>query len=398
MSAIKAMDDLWWVGVEDHDLRVFDIVMHSDWGTSYNAYAVRGTEGVALFETVKEKFFDEYLQNLKEVCSLDEVKYIVVGHTEPDHSGSLEKLLDLTPNATVVGSATAITFLKEIVNKPFASRAVKEGDVIDLGGRTLTFLSVPFLHWPDSMYTYIPEMKALFTVDSFGCHYADDRVFNDLIDGDFTEAYKYYFDCIMGPFKPFVLKALDKIKPLDIQFIGNGHGPVLRANIPHYLELYRQWATPVVVPADERRVAIAYVSAYGYTKQLAGVIADALAEGGVKHVELYDLVECDLETARAAVQTADGFLLGSPTLVGDALPPIYEMLVGLNPIIHKGKPAGAFGSYGWSGEAVPKLTAQMQAIGLKLPVEGLKVRFKPSEAQLAEARQFGLDFAAAVLA
>ena len=398
MSAIKAMDDLWWVGVEDHDLRVFDIVMHSDWGTSYNAYAVRGAEGVALFETVKEKFFDEYLQNLKEVCSLDEVKYIVVGHTEPDHSGSLEKLLDLTPNATVVGSATAITFLKEIVNKPFASRAVKEGDTIDLGGRTLTFLSVPFLHWPDSMYTYIPEMKALFTVDSFGCHYADDRVFNDLIDGDFTEAYKYYFDCIMGPFKPFVLKALDKIKPLDIQFIGNGHGPVLRANIPHYLELYRQWATPVVVPADERRVAIAYVSAYGYTKQLAGVIADALAEGGVKHVELYDLVECDLEAARAAVQTADGFLLGSPTLVGDALPPIYEMLVGLNPIIHKGKPAGAFGSYGWSGEAVPKLTAQMQAIGLKLPVEGLKVRFKPSEAQLAEARQFGLDFAAAVLA
>lgn len=398
MSAIKAMDDLWWVGVEDHDLRVFDIVMHSDWGTSYNAYAVRGAEGVALFETVKEKFFDEYLQNLKEVCSLDEVKYIVVGHTEPDHSGSLEKLLDLTPNATVVGSATAITFLKEIVNKPFASRAVKEGDTIDLGGRTLTFLSVPFLHWPDSMYTYIPEMKALFTVDSFGCHYADDRVFNDLIDGDFTEAYKYYFDCIMGPFKPFVLKALDKIKGLDIQFIGNGHGPVLRANIPHYLELYRQWATPVAVPADERRVAIAYVSAYGYTKQLAGVIADALAEGGVKHVELYDLVECDLETARAAVQSADGFLLGSPTLVGDALPPIYEMLVGLNPIIHKGKPAGAFGSYGWSGEAVPKLTAQMQAIGLKLPVEGLKVRFKPSEAQLAEARQFGLDFAAAVLA
>ena len=398
MSAIKAMDDLWWVGVEDHDLRVFDIVMHSDWGTSYNAYAVRGSEGVALFETVKEKFFDEYLANLKEVCSLDEVRYIVVGHTEPDHSGSLEKLLDLTPNATVVGSATAITFLKEIVNKPFASRAVKDGETIDLGGRTLNFLSVPFLHWPDSMYTYIPELGALFTVDSFGCHYADDRVFNDLIDGDFTEAYKYYFDCIMGPFKPFVLKALDKIKGLDIRFIGNGHGPVLRTDIPKYLEMYRAWATPVVVPADERRVAIAYVSAYGYTRQLAGVIADALAEGGVKHVELYDLVECDLETARAAVQSADGFLLGSPTLVGDALPPIYEMLVGLNPIIHKGKPAGAFGSFGWSGEAVPKLTAQMQAIGLQLPVEGLKVRFKPSEAQLAEARQFGLDFAAAVLA
>ncbi len=398
MSAIKAMDDLWWVGVQDPDLRVFDIVMHSDWGTSYNAYAVRTAEGVVLFETVKEKFFDEYLQNLRQVCSLDEVKYIVVGHTEPDHSGSLEKLLELAPAATVVGSATAVTFLKEIVNKPFAARAVKDGETIQLGGRTLTFLSVPFLHWPDSMYTYIPEMKALFTVDSFGCHYADDRVFNDLIEGDFTEAYKYYFDCIMGPFKPFVLKALDRIKGLDIQFIGNGHGPVLRTDIPKYLEMYRAWATPAKTPADQRRVAIAYVSAYGYTRQLAQTIADALAEGGVKQVELYDLVECDLDTARAAVQSADGFLLGSPTLVGDALPPVYEMLIGLNPIIRKGKPAGAFGSYGWSGEAVPKLTAQMQAIGLKLPVEGLKVRFKPSDEQLAQARQFGLDFAAAVLA
>ena len=398
MSAIKAMDDLWWVGVEDHDLRVFDIVMHSDWGTSYNAYAVRGTEGVALFETVKEKFFDEYLENIQQVCSLDEVRYIVVGHTEPDHSGSMEKLLKLVPNATVVGSATALTFLKEIVNGPLKSRAVKDGDTIDLGGRTLTFLSVPFLHWPDSMYTYIPEMKALFTVDSFGCHYADDRVFNDQIEGDFTEAYKYYFDCIMGPFKPFVLKALDKIKGLDIQFIGNGHGPVLRTDIPKYLEMYRQWATPVAVPADQRRVAIAYVSAYGYTRMIANAVAEGLADAGVKKVELYDLVEADLATARTAVQSADGFLLGSPTLIGDALPPVYEMLIGLNPIIHKGKPAGAFGSYGWSGEAVPKLIAQMQAIGLSLPVEGLKIRFKPSQEQLEQARQYGRDFGAAVLA
>ena len=398
MGALLAKENIWYVGTQDPNLRVFDIIMHSDWGTSYNAYLVKGSEKTALFETSKLEFFDEFLANVREVCDPASIDYIVVDHTEPDHTGSMEKLLELAPNATVLGSATALNFLKQIVNHEFACRAVTEKDTVDLGGMTLHFLSVPFLHWPDSMYTYIPEMKALFTVDSFGCHYADDRVFNDLIDGDFTEAYKYYFDCIMGPFKPFVLKALDKIKPLDIQFIGNGHGPVLRANIPHYLELYRQWATPVVVPADERRVAIAYVSAYGYTKQLAGVIADALAEGGVKHVELYDLVECDLETARAAVQSADGFLLGSPTLVGDALPPIYEMLVGLNPIIHKGKPAGAFGSYGWSGEAVPKLTAQMQAIGLALPVEGLKVRFKPSEAQLAEARQFGLDFAAAVLA
>ena len=350
-----------------------------------------------MFETVKAKFFDQYLENLKEVCDPATIDYIVVGHTEPDHAGGVEKLLALAPNATVVGSATALTFLKEIVNHPFKSQAVTEKDQIDLGGMHLEFLSVPFLHWPDSMYTYIPEAKALFTVDSFGCHYADDRVFNDLIEGDFEAAYKYYFDNIMGPFKPFVLKALNRIKDLDIEFIGNGHGPVLRTNIQHYFDLYRKWATPVKKAPEDRNVVIAYVSAYGYTKQLAETIAEGLKDGGVQHIQMFDLVTDDNAAAKAALQSSDGFLLGSPTLVGDALPPIYEMLVGLNPIIHRGLPAAAFGSYGWSGEAVPNLTARMEALKLGQPLPGLKIRFKPSDAQLAEARQYGRDFAAAVL-
>ena len=165
-----------------------------------------------------------------------DIDYIVVNHAEPDHSGSVAKMLEIAPNATVLGSQTAIAFLKEIVNKPFRHQAVTEKDVIDLGGLSLHFLSVPMLHWPDSMYTWVPEEKALFTCDSFGCHYADERVFNDLIDGDFTDAYKYYFDNIIGPYKnPHMLNALKKIEGLDIQFIGNGHGPVLRRDIPKYL-------------------------------------------------------------------------------------------------------------------------------------------------------------------
>lgn len=397
MGALQAKENIWWVGVQDPDLRVFDIVMYSEYGTSYNAYVVKGAEKTAVFETVKAKFFDQYLENLKEVCDPATIDYIVVGHTEPDHAGGVEKLLALAPNATVVGSATALTFLKEIVNHPFKSQAVTEKDQIDLGGMHLEFLSVPFLHWPDSMYTYIPEAKALFTVDSFGCHYADDRVFNDQIEGDFEAAYKYYFDNIMGPFKPFVLKALNRIKDLDIEFIGNGHGPVLRTNIQHYFDLYRKWATPVKKAPEDRNVVIAYVSAYGYTKQLAETIAEGLADGGVQHIQMFDLVTDDNAAAKAALQSSDGFLLGSPTLVGDALPPIYEMLVGLNPIIHRGLPAAAFGSYGWSGEAVPNLTARMEALKLGQPLPGLKIRFKPSDAQLAEARQYGRDFAAAVL-
>ena len=396
MGAIQAMDNIYYVGVQDKDLRVFDIIMHSDYGTSYNSYLVRGSEKTALFETCKLEFWDEYIANIREVCDPSEIDYIVVNHTEPDHAGCMERILELAPNAKVLGSSTALTFLKEIVNHPFASQAVTEADQIDLGGLTLTFLSVPFLHWPDSMYTYIPELKALFSCDSFGCHYADDRVFNDLIEGDFTDAYLYYFTHIIGPFKrPFMTKALDKIAALDIQFIGNGHGPVLRSNIQKYLDMYREWCAPQ--PKNGKDVVIAYVSAYGYTRSLAEAIAKGVQEAGV-NVKVFDLVTDSAEEAKAAIADADGFLLGSPTLVGDALPPIYEMMMGLNPIIHRGKFAGAFGSYGWSGEAVPNLVARMQQLKLSMPLEGMKIRFKPTEQDLDNAVSYGKQFAEAVLA
>ena len=396
MGAIQAMDNIYYVGVQDKDLRVFDIIMHSDYGTSYNSYLVRGSEKTALFETCKLEFWDEYIANIREVCDPSEIDYIVVNHTEPDHAGCMERILELAPNAKVLGSSTALTFLKEIVNHPFASQAVTEADQIDLGGLTLTFLSVPFLHWPDSMYTYIPELKALFSCDSFGCHYADDRVFNDLIEGDFTDAYLYYFTHIIGPFKrPFMTKALDKIAALDIQFIGNGHGPVLRSNIQKYLDMYRAWCAPQ--PKNGKDVVIAYVSAYGYTRSLAEAIAKGVQEAGVS-VKVFDLVTDSAEEAKAAIADADGFLLGSPTLVGDALPPIYEMMMGLNPIIHRGKFAGAFGSYGWSGEAVPNLVARMQQLKLSMPLEGMKIRFKPTQQDLDNAVSYGKQFAEAVLA
>jgi flavorubredoxin len=394
MAAIQAADRIWYVGVQDPELRVFDIIMHSDYGTSYNSYIVKGDSKTVLFETSKAKFFDEFLANIRQVCDPSELDYIVVNHTEPDHTGSLERLLELAPNAVVLGSDTALTFLREIVNHPFPAQAVNYTHNIDLGGLTMQFISVPMLHWPDSMYTYIPELKALFTCDSFGCHYSDPRVFNDLIDGDFTDAYKYYFDNIIGPFKnPFMVRALDKIQALPITFVGNGHGPVLRSNVHKYFAMYREWCT--VPKSDTRTVAVAYVSAYGYTKALADAICEGLAQGNVK-VQRFDLVVDDVQKAAEAVAASDGFLLGSPTLVGDALPPIYGALLALNPIIHRGKPAGAFGSYGWSGEAVPNLVARMQQLKLDLPLESFRVRFKPTDADLAAARQYGVDFAAAV--
>ena len=152
MKALQATEHIWWVGALDPDLRIFDIVMRSDYGTTYNSYLLKGSEKTALFETVKEKFFEEHLEKIRQVIDPAQLDYIVVNHTEPDHSGSVAKLLELAPNATVLGSQTAISFLKEIVNKPFRHQAVTEKDQIDLGGLTLNFLSAPMLHWPDHVY------------------------------------------------------------------------------------------------------------------------------------------------------------------------------------------------------------------------------------------------------
>ncbi len=398
MGALKAMENVYWVGALDKDLRIFDIIMYTEKGTTYNAFIVKGTEKTVLFETVKDKFFDELVSNIKEVCDPAEIDYIVVDHTEPDHTGSMKKMLELAPNATVLGGQTAITFLKEIVNEPFKHQVVTEKDAIDIGGMTLQFMSVPMLHWPDSIFTYIPEIKALFTCDSFGCHYADERVFNDAMadDGDFTDAYKYYFDMIMGPYKyPHMANALERIRNLPIEFIGNGHGPVLRSDIGKYIEMYRAWSQPA--KKTEKNVVIVYVSAYGYTRSLAQAIEKGLHMGGIKQVEMYDLVTDPMDKAKAAADTADGLLIGSPTLVGDALPPVYEVMIGLNPVIHRGKFAGAFGSYGWSGEAVHNITARLEQLRMNLPVPGIRVRLNPTAEDLAMAQKFGEDFARAML-
>ncbi|MEG0617070.1 MAG: FprA family A-type flavoprotein [Oscillospiraceae bacterium] len=395
MGAKKAIDNIYYVGVLDKNLRTFDIIMHTDYGTTYNSYIVKGKDKTVLFETSKEKFFDEHLANIREVCDPADIDYIVVNHTEPDHTGTMRKLLQYATKAEVLGSATAINFLKEIVNEPFPHRVVTDKDTVDLGGMALHFIAAPMLHWPDSMYTYIPELQALFTCDSFGCHYADDKIFNDEMHGDFTHAYKYYFDNIIGPYKnPHMINALNKIKDLDIRFIGNGHGPVLRSDIQKYLEMYENWCYDA--PHD-KRVAIAFVSAYGFTKLLAQNIAKGIEKGGIENVEIYDLNADDPNAAKSAILASDGFLLGSPTLVGDALPPVYEMLIGLNPIIHKNKFAAAFGSYAWSGEAVPNITARMEQLRFKMPLQGMRVRLKPTQADLDAAVQYGIDFAKAML-
>lgn len=388
---LKVRDDIYWIGALDFDIRTFDVIMYTEYGTTYNSYVVKGTEKTAVIEAAKDKFFDEYVERLKDITTPDKIDYLVVNHTEPDHTGSIKMLLDINPDITIIGSAFAIKFLKEITNTQFKSMIVKDGDSVDLGGKTLSFIYAPYLHWPDSMYTYIKEDKTLFTCDSFGCHYCDDKVFNDKIEGDFYDAYKYYFDCIMGPFKDYVAKALKKIEGLEIETICPGHGPVLRTDIEKYVDLYREWCKNEKI--DE--VVVAYVSSYGYTKKLAEKITSGVEESGM-NVKLYDLETAKKEEVLESIATARGLLIGTPTIADDTLPPVWELLISLNSNVHKGLKAGVFGSFGWNGAGIVNVEARLKQLKFNMPKESLKIALNPSLEQQDQAFNFGKEFAIAV--
>lgn len=389
MELKKGID---YVGILDRDLRVFDIIMETEFGTTYNSYVVKGAQKTALIETAKAKFCEEYLKNIEAVVDIGKIDYLVMDHTEPDHAGSAAKLLELNPEIEVVATTGAINFLGQIMNKPFKSHAVKEGEELDLGGRTLRFMIVPNLHWPDTMYTYLPEDKILFTCDSFGSHYCCEGILRSRVENEegYLRAAKYYFDNILGPFKPFMNKALDRVEGMDIDMICPGHGPVLDTGLKEFFQTYREWSK-VENPNPNKTVVIAYVSAYGYTGMMAKTIAEAIRAEGVD-VHLYDLVTDDQSGLSADLLHADGILLGSPTILSDALKPIYDLSSTMLPTIHGGKQAAAFGSYGWTGEAVPNLTQRLQQLKMKVS-DGLRLRFRPSADELAQCTQFGTEFA-----
>jgi flavorubredoxin/NADPH-dependent 2,4-dienoyl-CoA reductase/sulfur reductase-like enzyme len=394
MKALEVKKDIYWVGALDPNLRIFDIIMYTPFGTTYNSYVVKGSEKVAVFETVKEKFFDEYLERLKSLdINIEEIDYIVVNHTEPDHAGCIGKLLEIAKDAKVVGSAAAIEFLKGIINTDFQSITVGDGDNISLGNKTLSFISAPFLHWPDSIYTYVEEDKLLITCDSFGSHYCNSDMYNDLnkSQDDYNEALKYYFDCIMGPFKPYVLKAIDKIKDLEVDIICPGHGPILRENPLKIVNKYKEWSLPEETSKDSQ-VTICYVSAYGYTESVAKKIEEGIISNSNFKVNAFDVIHNDISDILDSINKSQGVIFGSPTINGDALEPIWDVLTKLNPIVHGGKVASAFGSYGWSGEAVPNIEDRLKQINLDL-YPSMKFNFKPTDKDLKFAFKFGVSFA-----
>ncbi|MBC7248306.1 MAG: FprA family A-type flavoprotein [Actinobacteria bacterium] len=387
MLPVKIAEGVHWVGALDPQLRIFDIIMKADHGTTYNSYLLTGGDKVAVVDAVKAPHYDEFIANIRSLVDPRDIAYVVVNHTEPDHSGSLARLLAEAPDARVVCDRQCRNFVKNILNRDVDPLLVQDGDTLDLGkGVELSFIHAPFLHWPDTMFTYLKKEGVLFTCDFLGAHYCDDRLFDDLVD-DYLHAFEYYYLVIFRPFKKYVLEALDKIGGLDIKVIAPSHGPVLRSDPLRYVEKYREWSSQPV-PEEDKKLLVFYASAYGNTAMLAEKIAEGARAEGAK-VAVMDVAATELGLMIDRIEAADGIAVGSATINADAVEPVWYLLSHLATLNLKGKVGASFGSYGWSGEA-PKLIAErLKGLKFRVEEEPLRVNLVPTEDDLEQAVAFG---------
>ncbi len=391
MDGIKIKDNVFWVGALDHEMRVFDLIFKTDQGTTYNSYLIKD-EKTALIDTVKEPFTAEFISRINSQVDLKDIDYIIINHTEPDHTGALPELLKYACNAKIITSKAGGHLLKNVVNAPLNLTTIDECPNIDLGTCGLKFIPAPYLHWPDTIFTYLDKEKILFTSDAFGAHYCDERLFDDLV-GDFDSHFHYYYDSIMRPFKPYVLKAIEKVEELDIDIIATAHGPIIRKNPRKYIESYLRWSQ---IQTDAiKNVLILYASIYGSTKKMAEAIAKGALEAGV-NVKMLDVNDTDPQFIRDAIEKADGIIVGSPTIVGDVPKPVWDALTLLSSVKSSIKLGAAFGSYGWSGEATKMVEDRLSGLHIKLHKPSLRIKLIPDDNIREECQGFGKEFVIAL--
>ena len=369
----------------DWDRDRFDIEFGLQNGTTYNSFLIRG-EKTALVDTSHEKFRQLYLDTLKGQINPAEIDYLIISHTEPDHSGLVKDVLQLAPQVTVVGSKVAIQFLEDFVHQPFERLIVKNGDKLDLGkGHVLEFVNAPNLHWPDTIFSYDAGTQVMFTCDAFGLHYCSDSTFDEdlrAIEPD----YRFYYDCLMAPNARSVLSALKRMDQLgEVTIIANGHGPLLRHNVTELVGRYRKWSQAQA--KAETSVVVFYVSDYGYSDRLSQAVARGITKTGVG-VEMIDLKTADPQEVQEMVGRAAGMAIGMPP----ASSKIAAAAVGTVLAAAKSKQVvGIFESYGGDDEPIDPLLNQFRNLGLKEAFPSIRVKDTPSEATYQLCEEAGTD-------
>lgn len=386
MRAVKVSEHISWVGAVDWDLRDFH-GYETPRGTTYNAYLVRGSETTALIDTVKAPFASELLARVATVIDPAEVGLIVVNHVEPDHNGGLPEVMAAMPNARVVASGSGVKGVAEY-HDGLVIDTVDADDVIDLGGLTLRFMPMPMVHWPDSMFTWCAEERVLMPNDAFGQHVATSERFADEVGfDDAIEELTVYFANILTPLTDQVGKAVAKVVEAGWapEVIAPSHGVIWRGEgVGRAIEAYGRLCAAETLP----KVVIAYTTMWGSTDQLARAIADGVTEAGAE-CEVFDLAITPVAHITRQLLDARVLLFGSPTLHHGMLyrnAGYLQYLAGLKP---QGKIAGVFGSYGWSSGATKQMTERLEEIGFDVALGEFTQKYRPTEAELAAATEWG---------
>ena len=387
MKSLEIMDDVFFVGYVDWEVRNFHgYTTHR--GTSYNAYIAKG-EKTVLIDTVKRPYFDDYLENIKAVCNIEDIDYLIVNHVEPDHSGSFPLILKHLPNAEIIASKIGVENLRlhyheEVEEEIFNNiRAVKEGDTLDLGkGKVITFVPTPMIHWPDSMVSFMSDENGdnvLFSNDAFGQHIAVSQIWDEDNDLGFImeEAEKYYANILLY-LSNLIAKALLKVGSLPIDVICPSHGVCWKKHIPDILEKYQKWSKGEI---DQNSVLIIYDTMWKSTEKIAIALYNEVSSRGIP-VRRFRLFSSDFSDVITEAMKAKAILVGSPTLNKTLYPTVAEYLAyqrGLKPMNKIGL---AFGSYGWSGGAVDEIIKELEAAGIEVMDEKIEIKYVPKPEDL----------------
>ncbi|MCX7920899.1 MAG: FprA family A-type flavoprotein [Clostridia bacterium] len=407
MSGVQITDKVYWIGkVDDREVPFHRLILKK--GTTYNSYLLK-TEKPTIVDTVDIIYGREYLENVSKIVNPADIQFIVINHVEPDHAGALPALAAKAPNAKIVCTEEAVSLLKDMFKlhqREFIT--VKDGDTLDIGGKTLRFLKTPFLHTEETMMTYEPEDGILFSCDVFSTHIASHEVFNDLAKINYIEKFNGYYTTIMAPHRPYIRKMLEKIKDLKVNVIGPSHGYILRDNAQKFISMYDEMSN-IGEMGKEKKVVIIYSTMTGNTTKIADRIAKGMEDLGITP-QVFNMKNADKDEVKNSIHECDGLLAGSSTKYADTVGEVEAFLKSLEGETFKGKFAAAFGSYGWSGEAVIHVEEQLEQLGFDIinqrylikvlgidtPLFPLRIRFLREE-ELDRAEDSGRVFAEQVL-
>lgn len=375
MKAREIKKGIYWVGGVDWDLRNFHGYL-TQRGSTYNAYLIVD-EKIVLIDTVKDYLTEEMFERIEKVVDPSKIDYIISNHVEMDHSGAIPAVMEKAPNATIIASPNGVRGLKEHYGDQYDYRAIKDGESISFGERSMQFVLTPMIHWPDNMVAYMPEEKLLFSNDSFGQHLASsERIDHEYpIDVIMEEARKYYANIVL-PFGAQVLKALKALEGLDIQMIAPSHGIIWEEHIDMIMKEYQKWASNVT----EKKAVICYDTMWGSTKKQAFAIQSVMEDKGYS-VSLYNVQLTHISDIMTDLITADYICVGSPTLNNNMLPTVAGFLTYLKGLAPKNRKALAFGSFGWGGQSIGQIEKILEESGFEVK-SAIKSKYIPHKEEI----------------